>query len=133
VLFTLISYHFAEDKQTGFNHYNRAPLSDICFDSTLCLEKNLLRKRYKYFYLHALSVDYQTKPKYTPGTKMEHISVNLITVILLLIANGFFVAAEFSLVKARGSRIETLAKKGSTSARLTLSMQQNLEAYSGSP
>jgi CBS domain containing-hemolysin-like protein len=64
---------------------------------------------------------------------MEHISVNLITVILLLIANGFFVAAEFSRVKARASRIETLARKGSSSARLTLRMQQNLEAYSGSP
>lgn len=60
---------------------------------------------------------------------MEHITVNLIAVVVLLIANGFFVAAEFSLVKARGSRIEALANEGSSSARLTLRMQHNLEAY----
>jgi len=60
---------------------------------------------------------------------MENISLNLIAVVLLLIANGFFVAAEFALVKARGSRIEILANEGSASARLTVRIQQNLEAY----
>jgi len=60
---------------------------------------------------------------------MENISFNLIAVVILLIANGFFVAAEFALVKARGSRIENLAKEGSSAAKLTLRMQHNLEPY----
>ena len=60
---------------------------------------------------------------------MENITVSLIAVVLLLIANGFFVAAEFALVKARGSRIETLANEGSARAKLTLRMQHNLESY----
>lgn len=60
---------------------------------------------------------------------MENISVNLVAIIGLLAVNGFFVAAEFALVKARGFRIETLANEGSATARLTLRIQQNLEAY----
>ncbi len=60
---------------------------------------------------------------------MENISVNLIAVVILLVANGFFVAAEFALVKARAFRIETLANKGRSTAKLTLRIQKNLEAY----
>lgn len=60
---------------------------------------------------------------------MEHISINLIAVVVLLIANGFFVAAEFALVKARGTRLELLANEGSSSAKLAMRMQQNLEPY----
>ena len=60
---------------------------------------------------------------------MENITINLVAVVLLLIANGFFVAAEFALVKARGFRIETLANEGRASAKLTVRIQQNLEAY----
>lgn len=54
---------------------------------------------------------------------------NLIAVVILLVANGFFVAAEFALVKARGFRIETLANSGSAAAKLTVRIQANLEAY----
>ncbi len=57
------------------------------------------------------------------------IAINLTAVVLLLAANGFFVAAEFALVKARGFRIEAQAGKGSAAARLTLGIQGNLEAY----
>ena len=57
------------------------------------------------------------------------ITANLIAIVLLLAANGFFVAAEFALVKARGFRIETLAEEGSASARLNVRIQANLEAY----
>jgi CBS domain containing-hemolysin-like protein len=60
---------------------------------------------------------------------MEHISYNLVAIVILLAANGFFVAAEFALVKARGSRIENLANEGRSAAKLTLRMQHNLEAY----
>jgi len=57
------------------------------------------------------------------------IGINLTAVVLLLVVNGFFVAAEFALVKARGFRIEAQASEGSTAARLTLRIQANLEAY----
>jgi CBS domain containing-hemolysin-like protein len=54
---------------------------------------------------------------------------SLVAVVLLLAANGFFVAAEFGLVKARGFRIETLSKGGSAAAKLTMRIQANLESY----
>lgn len=60
---------------------------------------------------------------------MENISLSLLAVVVLLAANGFFVAAEFALVKARGFRIEALANEGRSAAKLTLRMQHNLEAY----
>jgi len=60
---------------------------------------------------------------------MQNVSINLIAVVLLLVANGFFVAAEFSLVKARAFRLEGVAQGGSASARLTLRIQANLERY----
>ena len=56
-------------------------------------------------------------------------SLDLSAVVLLLAANGFFVAAEFALVKARGFRIEAEARRGYSAARLTLRIQANLEAY----
>jgi CBS domain containing-hemolysin-like protein len=55
--------------------------------------------------------------------------VTLLLVVVLLAANGFFVAAEFALVKSRVFRIQAKANDGSRSARLTLAIMQNLEAY----
>jgi len=60
---------------------------------------------------------------------MQDISFNLIAVVLLLAANAFFVAAEFSLVKARGFRLESAAKGGSARALLTVRIQNKLESY----
>lgn len=60
---------------------------------------------------------------------MHDTTINLIAVVLLLVANGFFVAAEFSLVKARSFRLENIAEGGSASAQLTLRIQANLESY----
>ncbi len=54
---------------------------------------------------------------------------SILAIVLLLIANGFYVAAEFALVKARGFRIEALAAEGSSAAKLTVRIQANLEAY----
>ena len=55
--------------------------------------------------------------------------VTLLLVVVLLAANGFFVAAEFALVKSRVFRIQAKANEGSGSARRTLAIMQNLEAY----
>jgi CBS domain containing-hemolysin-like protein len=58
-----------------------------------------------------------------------NLSGSLIAVVILLVANGFFVAAEFALVKARSFRIEALANSGSSAAKLTVRIQSHLEAY----
>src|SRR4029450_10094211 len=55
--------------------------------------------------------------------------LKLLLVVLLVAANGFFVAAEFALVGVRASRIETLAASGSRSAKRLLELLRNLKAY----
>lgn len=57
------------------------------------------------------------------------ITIKLLAVLLLVAANGFFVAAEFALVGVRASRIETLAHQGSTAAKRLMRLLQNLNAY----
>ena len=57
------------------------------------------------------------------------IAVKLFAVLLLVAANGFFVAAEFALVGVRSSRIETLAASGNRSAKRLMGLLQNLNAY----
>jgi CBS domain containing-hemolysin-like protein len=56
-------------------------------------------------------------------------TLNLLVVILLVLANGFFVASEFSLVGVRRSRIATLAEGGNRRAKLLLNLVDNLNAY----
>ena len=60
---------------------------------------------------------------------MENPVIALIAAAALLAANGFFVAAEFALVKAKGFRVEALAEDGSRSARMTQRILKNIEAY----
>jgi CBS domain containing-hemolysin-like protein len=55
--------------------------------------------------------------------------LKLVAVISLVLANGFFVAAEFAFVGVRRSRIETLAASGDTSAKRLLALLNNLNAY----
>jgi len=57
------------------------------------------------------------------------ITIKLLAVLLLVAANGFFVAAEFALVGVRSSRIETLANQGSKTAKRLMQLLQNLNAY----
>src|ERR1051325_11140846 len=53
----------------------------------------------------------------------------VLVVLLLVFANGFFVAAEFALVGVRRSRIETLAAAGDRRAARLLSLLDDLNAY----
>jgi CBS domain containing-hemolysin-like protein len=53
----------------------------------------------------------------------------LVVVILLVLANGFFVASEFALVGARRSRIASLAQGGNRRAKLLLQLIDSLNAY----
>ena len=56
-------------------------------------------------------------------------AINILIVLLLVLANGFFVASEFSLVGVRRSRIATLADSGNVRAKLLLGLIDNLNAY----
>ena len=55
--------------------------------------------------------------------------LNILLVIFLVLANGFFVASEFALVSVRKSRIEALAADGKKAAVRLLAMLNNLNAY----
>ncbi|MEP4378397.1 MAG: hemolysin family protein [Alphaproteobacteria bacterium] len=60
---------------------------------------------------------------------MDSPLLSLLVAVLLLGANAFFVAAEFSLVKAKGFRIDAAAEGGGRSARLTVHMLKHIEPY----
>jgi CBS domain containing-hemolysin-like protein len=49
--------------------------------------------------------------------------------LFFVLLNGFFVAAEFALVKVRTARIEALARDGSRSARLAQHIVAHLDRY----
>ena len=53
----------------------------------------------------------------------------LSAVIVLIFANGFFVAAEFALVRARRSKLEELAEEGDRRARLVVKQLDDLSEY----
>jgi len=53
----------------------------------------------------------------------------LVAVVLLVAANGFFVASEFALVAVRRSRIETLSETGDQRAKLLLNLLEHLNSY----
>jgi CBS domain containing-hemolysin-like protein len=50
-------------------------------------------------------------------------------IAFLLLLNGFFVAAEFALVKVRTVQIDTLAQSGNLAARLTMHALDHLDAF----
>jgi CBS domain containing-hemolysin-like protein len=57
----------------------------------------------------------------------------LIAIAVLLLLNGFFVAAEFALVRSRRTRLESMARTGDWKARLALRASGNLaRVYSAS-
>jgi CBS domain containing-hemolysin-like protein len=53
----------------------------------------------------------------------------LSAVVLLIFANGFFVAGEFSLVRSRRSRIQEMANEGDRRAALVLRQLNDLSEY----
>lgn len=58
------------------------------------------------------------------------VSLELLIILALVFANGFFVAAEFALVKVRTSQLRPLVKKGKASWRLRMALKatQHLDA-----
>jgi CBS domain containing-hemolysin-like protein len=60
---------------------------------------------------------------------MSSTFLSLFLAILLLAINAFFVAAEFALVKARGSRVNAMAEENRFATRLLQRILNNIEAY----
>jgi CBS domain containing-hemolysin-like protein len=57
------------------------------------------------------------------------ILLGLIAVVVLVLANAFFVAAEFGLVGARRTRLDEMARAGDRKARLARRAVQSLDRY----
>lgn len=54
---------------------------------------------------------------------------NLVAIVVLIAMNAFFVASEFSIVKIRASRLETLIKDGVKEAESAKKVTEHLDAY----
>jgi len=64
-----------------------------------------------------------------PPPSLIGISLKLFVVLLLVLLNGFFVAAEFAIVKVRSTQIETLVKRKHRRARVADNVIRHLDAY----
>ncbi|MBI3729099.1 MAG: HlyC/CorC family transporter [Burkholderiales bacterium] len=53
----------------------------------------------------------------------------VLAALLLVLLNGFFVAAEFGLVKLRQTRVRSIAKTSGLRGRLLFTVHQNLDTY----
>lgn len=60
---------------------------------------------------------------------MFEIGLNLILVLVLVAANGYFVAAEFALVSVRKTRIDELVSEGNRRARVVKRSLRDLDSY----
>lgn len=56
------------------------------------------------------------------------VGLKLLAVVFLVLLNGFFVAAEFALVKVRDTQLVTLAQNGNRKARVARRILANLDA-----
>ena len=57
------------------------------------------------------------------------IILKIAAVIFLVLLNGFFVAAEFAIVKIRETQLYSLTKRGNRKAKMAQRLVQNLDAY----
>ena len=63
------------------------------------------------------------------ASSLSTIIIKLAVVILLVLANAFFVASEFALVTVRRSRVAGLVAEGNRRAGTVLRIVENLTAY----
>jgi putative hemolysin len=57
------------------------------------------------------------------------IAWSIVIILLLIVANGFFVAAEIAIIAARKGRLEQLAEAGNRSARLALELSKDPDRF----
>lgn len=60
---------------------------------------------------------------------MEHNLLLVVVAFLLVLLNGFFVAAEFGLVKLRQTRVKAIAKNRGWRGRILIRVHQQLDTY----
>ncbi|HBN09478.1 MAG TPA: hypothetical protein DD435_12785 [Cyanobacteria bacterium UBA8530] len=60
---------------------------------------------------------------------LPSISFNLLLVLFFIFLNGFFVAAEFAMVKIRPSRLQQLVQEGHSQAKIAQHITDHLDAY----
>jgi len=65
-------------------------------------------------------------PASMPGPATQSLGLRLLAVLALVLANAFFVAAEFALVAARRTRIEALVRRGDRRAKTVQAALQDL-------
>src|SRR2546430_13103106 len=53
----------------------------------------------------------------------------LLLALLFIAANGFFVAAEFAMIKVRPTQLAELAAQGSTRAKMARRITKHLDSY----
>ena len=58
-----------------------------------------------------------------------HVALKILLVLGLVLVNGFFVAAEFALVRVRGTQLDMLVAKGNRRAKVARSVIANLNSY----
>jgi CBS domain containing-hemolysin-like protein len=63
-----------------------------------------------------------------PTDTIIDIGLKIVAVLVLVLLNGFFVAAEFALVKIRDTQLNTLITKGHRRAKIARRVIQNLDA-----
>ena len=54
---------------------------------------------------------------------ISDILINIFIIVFLLFVNGFFVSAEFALVKVRKTRLEQLVNDGNNQAKIALKLE----------
>ncbi|MBE9584554.1 HlyC/CorC family transporter [Mucilaginibacter sp. JRF] len=64
-----------------------------------------------------------------PGLELHISGFQIFLTFFLVLLNGFFVAAEFAMVRVRGSQIEIKAKSGSQTAKVARGIMHNLDGY----
>jgi CBS domain containing-hemolysin-like protein len=74
-------------------------------------------------------IDRPTRPRRRLSWAPMDLTLQLVTVVLLLLANAIFVLAEFSFASVRRERITDLAEQGQSWARSVLDALDNLERY----
>lgn len=57
------------------------------------------------------------------------ITINIVTIVVLVLLNAFFVAAEFAMVKLRETQLDTLVAKGHRRAKIARHILANLNSF----
>ena len=63
------------------------------------------------------------------GAEIIHDAINLLAVVLLVLLNAFFVAAELAMVRIRDTQLDGLAVRGNRRAKMARHISAHIDAY----